>query len=123
MRRIAAISLFLATGCASTVTYVVPSQPSNVATLEFEKPANSSEFPFASGIYRIDESAYLRMPHAAKVFLAPGRHEIGVNCTQQIGTDEQPYITYSFAAGVSYVLSCVAGAPQIQQGLSRLRPN
>lgn len=115
MRKFAAIALAgLSIGCAGSVAYVIPSQPGNVASLRFEKPSDDAAFPFAKGIYRIDAAAYLGPPYADHVFLAPGRHRIGINCTKFIHTDEQPSLRHTFAAGVAYVLTCQEDGPRIE---------
>ena len=120
MRNFAVIAILsLSIGCASSVAFVVPSHPDNVASLKFEKPSDEVAYPFAHGIYRIDSGAYLLPPYADQVFLAPGKHRIGVNCTRGITTGEQPSISYRFAAGMAYVLTCEEGEPRIVPGMAR----
>ena len=115
MKRALLSTSMLLVGCATGVSYVAPSQPANVAVL-LVKPADRADHPFAAGISQVDEAAYFRPPYPTTIFLTPGNHRIGFNCTKVISTGGPPTIEYKFMAGVTYHLACNGDMPAVSQG-------
>lgn len=115
MKRSLLGTAMLLAGCATGVSYVAPSQPANVAVL-IVKPVNRSDYPFALGISYVDEAANFRPPYPTTIFLAPGKHKIGFNCTQVISTGGAPTVEYKFMPGVTYHLACNGDMPAIAPG-------
>ena len=105
MKRIFLAPVAVLAGCATGVGYVAPSAPSNVAVLTVAA-IDATEHPLVTGISSIGDMVYFSPPKPKTVFLAPGMHAIGFNCTQSVSTGGAPVVVHKFVAGESYYIGC-----------------